>query len=222
VREKISCACVILAMAMILPAKIMSQGQIKNLVLSGHAGGVSVAQINGKNYVEIEALARIANGSLSFKGNQITLTLPTGGNATTGGVGPAAATGFSRAFLRSGIEELSTIGEWHGALESAIDNQIPVGQSWLAPYAARATTNLRLVQVATITDADRSAAQLVANDYQKMKQLSDKYVAQRASLSYIERDSLENDALNQSVIACGKSLEAMAAGGQFVDDGACD
>lgn len=97
-----------------------------------------------------------------------------------------------------------------------------MGQSWLAPYEARATTNLRLVQVATITDADRSAAQMVVNDYQKMKQLSDKYVAQRASLSYTERDSLENDALNHSIIACGKSLEAMSAGGQFVDDGACD
>jgi len=52
-----------------------------------------------------------------------------------------------------------------------------------------------------------------------MKQLSDKYAAKRA---YIAPDALRNDSLNQSIIACGKSLGAMAASGQFVDDGTCN
>jgi len=43
-----------------------------------------------------------------------------------------------------------------------------------------------------------------------MEQLSDKCLAKRAILSYIELGALKDDALDQSVIACGKSLQAMA------------
>jgi hypothetical protein len=43
------------------------------------------------NYVEVEALARVANGALSFNGNQITLTLPVSGNAAAATVRAAVA-----------------------------------------------------------------------------------------------------------------------------------
>jgi hypothetical protein len=203
----------------IIPAMVVSQGPITTLKLSGHPGSVPVMQVNARNYVDIEALARMANGSLSFNGTQVTLTLPPG--AETGEAGAAAKTGFSKEFLRAGIEAWSTIREWHSALTSAIENQFPVAQAWQAPFQAQASTSVRLAQVAATTDADRSAVPLIENVFQKMKQLSDKYVAQRASLSYIAPDSLKTDSLNQSIIACGRSLEAMAESGQFVDDGSC-
>ncbi|HMD38462.1 MAG TPA: hypothetical protein VKH15_04225 [Candidatus Acidoferrum sp.] len=221
--KKMTRIATILALSMIAPVILMSQGQLAYLVVSGHPGNVPVTQVNGKSYVEIEALARLANGTLSFNGNQVKLTLPPGGEntAVTAEANAAAKTGFSREFLRAGIESLSTIREWHIALASAIENQFPVGQAWLTPYQSLATTNLRLAQVSATTDSDRNAAQLIANVYQKMKQLSDKYVAQRADLSYIAPDSLKNDPLDQSITACGRSLGAMAAEGQFVDDGNC-
>jgi hypothetical protein len=60
------------------------------LVVSGQPGQTPVLQINGRSYVDITALARLINGSLSFKGNQVTLTLPgSSGDATPP---PAAAT----------------------------------------------------------------------------------------------------------------------------------
>jgi hypothetical protein len=52
--------------------------------------------------------------------------------------------------------------------------------------------------------------------------LTDKYAAARANMNYISRDALQNDDLNQRFMACGHSLGAMAASGQFVDDGSCD
>ena len=82
-------------------------------------------------------------------------------------------------------------------------------------------TNLRLALAAAKTDADQDAVPLILNEYQKMEQLSDKYLAKRAILSYIELGVLKDDELDQSVIACEKSLEAMAASGQFMDDKAC-
>ena len=227
-REKMRSVPVIVAVAMIVPVMAISQGKIQTLMVSGHAGGVPVTQWNGRNYVEVEALARVVNGSLSFNGNQITLTLPAADGSAAAAVEPTAATspeagtGFSREFLRAGIEAMSTIREWHGALASAIGNQYSLTQGGLAPYQAQAMTNLRLAQTAAQTDADQNAAQLIMNEYQKMKQLSEKYVAMRAKASYIAPDALKDDELNQSIIACGKSLGAMAASGQFMDDGACN
>lgn len=49
--------------------------QQRILVIDGHTGQAPVIEANGKSCVEIEALASLTNGSLSFSGNQITLTL---------------------------------------------------------------------------------------------------------------------------------------------------
>ncbi len=206
----------IVALAMIVPVLAMSQGKILRMAVSGYTGSAPVTQINGKNYVEVEALAQLVSGSLSFHGNQMTLTL-TGNEAA-----PAEdKVGLSKDFLRAGIEELSTIREWHSALTTAIENQFPVTREVLGPYETSATKNLRLAQVAATTDADRKAAQLITNEYQKMKQLNDSFLAKRTAATYINADALTNDTLDQSVIACGRSLGAMAASGQFTDDGTC-
>jgi hypothetical protein len=212
-------AIAILALAM--PFIAASQSEIKRLMLSGYKGSVPVKQIEGKDFVEIEALARLANGSVSFNGEQVTLTLATPSGETVGSEGAESKERFSREFLRAWIEEMSTIREWHSALATAVKSQSPIWQSWLGSYESRASTNLQLVQVSAVTDADRKAAPLVANEYQTMKQLSDKYVVQRASVSYIAPDSLASDPLDQSVSACGQALESMAASGQFLDTGSC-
>jgi len=119
------------------------------------------------------------------------------------------------------IEERDAIREWHSALASAIGTKYALTQEGLGPYQARAKTHLRLVRAAAKTDADQNAAPVIMNECQKMEELSEKYLAKRAILSYIELDALKNDALDRSVIACGKSLDAMAASGRFVDDEAC-
>jgi hypothetical protein len=206
----------IVGLAMIVPILAMSQAKIEKLAVSGHTGSVPVTQINGKNYVEVVALAQLVSGSLSFHGNQMTLSL-------TGNEAAAAEekVGLSRDFLRAGIEEMSTIREWHSALATAIENQFPVTPEVLGPYETSATKNLRLAQVAATTDADRKAAQLITNEFQKMKQLSDSFLAQRAAATYINADALSSNTLNQSLIACGSSLGAMAASGQFTDDATC-
>jgi hypothetical protein len=223
-RPSISRICAITAVAIIVPVVVLSQTQVKSLVLAGHEGSVPVRQIRRKNYVEVAALAQMANGSIIFNGDQMTLTLPSVPEnvARAASPNPAVRAGFSREFLNAAIQEMSAIREWRNTLANAIANQIPLGQAGLGQYQAQASTNLRLTQVAVATDSDRSAAQLFANDYGKMKQLNDKYVAQAASLSYIPTDSLGNDQLDQSIIACGQSLESMTATGQFVDNGACN
>lgn len=206
------------ALVILVSVFALSQGQIKSLVVSGYAGAVPVTQMNGGNYVSVEALARALNGSLSFKGNQVVLALAGSGEATAN---PAPPQGFSRQFLNAGIEQMSMLREWHSALQTAIENQYPVTAASLQPYSARARTNLRLAQTAATTDDDQKAVQFLSTEYDRMKQLSDKYVAMRVNMTAIPPDALDNDSLNQSLVACGRALGAMAANGQFVDDSNC-
>jgi hypothetical protein len=216
------------AMFVVVVGLVQAAQQGTVLVLNGYTETVPVMQVNGKNYVNVEALARATNGSMSFNGNQIVLTLPAagsgGGTAASQQAAPAANqnTGFSKEFLTAAIEEMSTLREWHSALASAIANGFPVTGELVAPYQAQAATNLGLMQVAVSTQSDQGAAQLISNAYQKMKQLSDKYVTKRANLEFVGPNALKNDPLDQNLIACGKSLRSMAGSGQFVDDGTCD
>ena len=74
----ISLIAVMLTALLMLPVKVSSQSPQKanTFRISGHAGEAQILQLNGKSYVEIETLARLTQGTLSFKANQTTLTLP--------------------------------------------------------------------------------------------------------------------------------------------------
>jgi len=202
----------------VLPILASSQIKLDRLQVSGYSGSVPVTRIEGKNYVEIQALAQLLGGSLTFAGSRVTFTLP-------GGALPEAEAqakeGLSRDFLRAANEEISTIREWHSVLATAVENQFAVTPEVLGPYEAQAAKNLRLAQVAAITEDDESASQMVVDHFQQMKQLSDKYLAQRAAANYINADALNNDSLNQNVVACGRALGAMIAARQFTPDASC-
>jgi hypothetical protein len=116
---------------------------------------------------------------------------------------------------------MSTIREWHSVLASAIENQYPITEDGLRPYQAQARTSLGLIQAAAMTDSDKNAAQLIATVYYKMEMLSAQYAKKRADMTYIAPDSLQKDPLNESAVACGRALAAMAANRQFVDAPEC-
>jgi hypothetical protein len=231
-KAKQSIAWLLVALFFVVPGIAVSQdaNQSRTLIINGQSTQVPVIQVNGRSYVDLGALASVVNGSLSFAGSQIAFSVPIG-PATTA---PAATTakpnsapaqvsnpGFSKGFLNAAIEQGATLREWHAALASAIQNGYPVTAAALAPYRAQATTNLRLASAAVSTDSDRGAYQLLTNLFQNMVKLTDKYVAARANMTYISPDALQNDSLNQRLVTCGHSLGAMAASGEFLDDGSC-
>lgn len=203
------------------------------LIINGQSTEVPVIFVSGHPYVDLEGLAQFLNGSLSSSGAVVALSLPDvsakASSATATSAAPAPAPiqatpsnpGFSREFLNAGIEQMSTLREWHTALQTAIQSGIPLSEGLLQPYRAQAATNLRLASVAAKTTADRDAYQLLNNVYLNMGKLSDKYVNMRASMTYIEPNALQNDELNQRIMSCGHFLGAMAASGQFSDDGSC-
>jgi hypothetical protein len=132
--------------------------------------------LNGKLYVEIETLARIASGSLGFKGNQIILTLPASAATTLPVLSPANEPenrGFSKEFLRAGIEEMAAIREWRSVLTNAVEHGYPITDDWLAVYRVQAAKSLTLASVAVSSDSDREALGLLTNEFDNMDELSD-------------------------------------------------
>ncbi len=218
-----------LGLAFALPILALSQAAPQNLTLNlnGQQSQVAVTQMNGRSYVEVTALARAVNGTLSFQGNRMLLTVPGPGTTTpstapaTDSSAPPANPGFSKDFMRAGIEAMSAIREWRSVLSNGVANGYPIANLGLPSYRAEAAQAVRLAGVAATTDSDRSAAQLVNNEFENMRKLSDKIIAKAQSLSYIDPDAIKNDPLDQQIIACARSLSAMATSGQFVDDGSC-
>jgi hypothetical protein len=215
-----------LGLLMIVPALALCRAAQapQTLIVNGQRTQISVVQMNGHSYVDLEALARAANGSLSFNGNQISLTLPGAGDSPAPAPAPASSAAnseFSKGFLRAGIEQMTIIREWRTALANAVQNGFPITDDWLSSYRNQATTALRLSFVAINTDSDRNAYRLLNTEFENMKLLSNNYVTLRQSMQFIAPDSLANDPLNRKILDCGHSLAAMAANGQFVEDGSC-
>src|SRR5208283_2516716 len=95
-REKLVKAVLMLVALLVLPGLAWSQDAQQNLTLivTGQPGQAPIVQMNGKSYVDIDALARLTNSSLSFKGNKVILTPPGSAPSTLpAGPEPSAPTG---------------------------------------------------------------------------------------------------------------------------------
>ena len=212
----------ILLALLIVPGLALSQAarQSRTLILNGQSGKVEIMEIDGRSYVDLESLARLANGTLGFSGNQITLTLP-GTASPAVPPSPPANSGFSKEFLRNSIEAMAVIREWRSALANSIDYSFPIQEDWVERYQSQASTSLGLASVAASTDSDRSAAQLLSNEFDNMKALSAKLLAARTTAHAVSPENFKDDPLNQNVLTCARALASMAVGGEFVDEGAC-
>jgi hypothetical protein len=194
--------------------------QNRTLIVTGHSGEATVAEMGGHSYVEIEALARLVSGSLKFNGNQIILTLP-GSAASASATTQASSAGFTKDFLKAGIEEMAVIREWRVTLRNAVQRGYPITEDWVGAFQARAEQSLRLVSLAATTESDKSAFQLLTNEFNNMKSLSGRFLEANKSRTYVAPESLDNDPLDQRILNCARGLAAMAASGQFTDDGSC-
>lgn len=216
----------ILAGAVVLSGVGLAQAQQQassTFTVMGHSGQAPVIQKDGRSYVDVEGLARITGGSLGFQGSQIVLTLP---GVRPGAPAPAPAppekTGFSRDFLRAGIEGMSEIREWRAAIENAVRTNNPVNDSWVSPLRRASESSIAVAASAASTDSDRKAVPLLQNQLNNMRQLSDRLLDMRRSLTFVPTDLLDNDPLDQRILACARGLAAIAVpGGQFEDVAAC-
>ncbi|HTP69923.1 MAG TPA: hypothetical protein VMJ35_13530 [Dongiaceae bacterium] len=224
-RQSLKWKCLRVAVLILLPGLVVLAQQTSSLAIDGQRGQAKVIQVQGKNYVEVDGLARVTGGSIRFAGNQIVLSLPGSSTAPTSAPTQTAATttptGFSKEFVRSGVEAMAQVREWHAALRNAIERGYPLSAEWLDAFRRNAQQSLRLAEVAATTDMDHKAFPYLQNEFNNMGALSDKYMQMTKSMNYIAPDSLANDPLDQRLLTCGRSMASMVTSQQFVDEAAC-
>jgi hypothetical protein len=200
-----------------------------SLIVSGHDGQAPVIQRNGRSYVDVEALARVTGATLGFQGSRIVLTLPVPPTpapvvvqAPAPQQPPPEAKGYSREFLRAGVEQMTMVREWRSALENAIRTNNPVEESWVSYYRRASQDKMAMATASATTDADRQALPLLQGAMGMVGQLSDRFLALRSTYTYVSPDSLDNDPLDKKILTCAQGMAAQAMpGGQFEDVSAC-
>ncbi len=190
------------------------------LTIAGHAGEAQLVQINGKSYVEVEALARLTKGTLSFKVNRTTLTIPPS-VAELRTSAPQVKAGLSTAFVQAGIEEMSLVREWRTAIVNAVQKNTPVPEDWISAQRRLADKNLALASAAISTDDDRNAYPLLAAEFSNMRKLSDLYLAMRTQVNFISTDTFHSSPLEDQILSCAQGFASMTEKHEFQDQPAC-
>jgi len=213
---------------MVIVAGAQTQRQREALFIQGYPGQANIVRSQGRVFVDVQDLARIANGSLSFEKDRIVLTLPLR-DASDSAAGDPGNAGFSRAFMRAAIEAMASMREWGGMLLVTVQNGYPVGNSMagntINAYQARAADSLALASAAASTDSDTRGLELLRNEFSNLQAWSDGFVNARNSLSAADlttsESRLKGDRDAQKIIGCGQFLAKMFAGGTFQDDVTC-
>jgi hypothetical protein len=202
--------------------------QSRTLIVNGQAGQAELVKIDGHFYVDLDVLARITNGSVRFKASRIFLDLPlssVSAPATIVPQNPADDSGLSRDFMRAGIETIAGMREWASTMAYAIQNGYQVTESWASNYREQAAHNLSLASAAATTEGDRSALQLLTNEFDAVRDWSNKLVEAKRSMDTgkyaVSPNALRDEPLSQKIIACGRFLAPMLGSGTLQDDASC-
>jgi len=205
-----------MALPFILSAQSPPQTQI--LLVNGQAGKTTVVRVNGRTYIDVEALAQVGNGSFAIKENQITLIIPPPPSAAPG---QPANPGFSKDFLSAAVESIAAVREWRTAIATAIQNSISVTDDWVSVFRGRASDSLRQASVAAVSGTDRAALQLLTGENNNMEKWSQQIIAARAKLQYMSPTEVNSDPLFQQILTCSHSIATMVGSGQYQDEPSC-
>ena len=216
------------ALLMVVMAAAQTQRESEVLSIQGYEGQANVIRNHERMFVDVQDLAQITNGSLTFQKDRIVLTLPPSNNFEAGG-DDGRESGFSRPFMKAAIESMASIREWGGTLLAIVQNGYPVLKTTagytIATYQGRATDTLALASTAASTDSDHRGLELLNNEFNNVQAWSDAFVKARSSMNAVNlttsEDALKQDPDAQKLVRCGQFLAQMFASGTFQDDVAC-
>jgi hypothetical protein len=201
-----------------------AQLQTRTLVINGHSGQVTIYHVQGKSFIDLETLVRTANGTVSFKGDEIILTLPAAG-ATSAQASPPQSEGMTKGFMSAAVQNLASIKDWQTTMAYAIQRGVPGDGSRLVILHDRAAEGLRLAKVQAHTASDENALQLLTNHFNQVDSWKRRLVDARKSMSTANysasADALQNDPEYQKIVSCYQFLATMLPSGEYQDNPAC-
>ena len=198
------------------------RGPDKKLVINGKSTDVTLLQVDGHSYIDIETVAQITNGSVKFEPNQVALTIP---NANIDENSPQDTTRLSKDFASSAISTVAEMKEWKGTLGTLVKFGLAVDDSWAQIYRERAQLSLDQTSVAASTNADRNALQLLDTQFANLAKWESVVIAERNDLNgarTVAPDSLQSDPVLTKFSNCARFLGGMLGSGFFADNPSCD
>jgi hypothetical protein len=172
--------------------------------------------------VDIETVAQITNGSVTFEPNQIVLTIP---NANPDGISAQPAEGLSKDFASAGIAALAEMKEWKGALGAMATFGLAFDETWAHTYHNRVEASLAQASVAASTNSDHNALQLLSTQFANLAKWEGEVLAERRALNgarTVDPNAVQNDPVLAKFSNCGKFLSAMLGSGVFADNSSCN
>jgi len=204
-------------------AVLFAQGPSdKKLLVNGKNTGVTVLQADGRFYVDVETLARITRGTVTVEPTQVVLTIP---RANSDASSPQTTDVLSKEFVDAAIVALAEMKEWKGALTTMITYGLAVDGLWAQTYREQTETSLTQATVAASTNADRSALQLLSNEFAHLAKWESDVLADRKALNgaeTVDPNALQDDPALTRISNCGRFLNKMLVGRTFADNPSCD
>jgi hypothetical protein len=194
----------------------------KRLVINGKSTNVTVLQLNGHSYLDIETVAQIINGSVKFETNQVALTIP---NANFDTSSPQDNARLSKDFASSAISTLAEMKEWKGTLGTLVKFGLAVDDSWAQVYHERVQLSLDQTSVAASTNADHSALQLLNTQFANLAKWEGVVIKERQDLNgarTVAPESLQNDPILTKFSSCARFLGGMLGSGFFANNPSCN
>ena len=193
----------------------------KTLIVNGNTVDAGVVQVEGRSYVDIEGLAKGIGGSVTFEGNQVSLTIPT---SSPSPVQQTEEEGMSKEFQKIAVFTLAEMREWKGAIGSVVSSGLPVAGTWSQDYHDRIEADLMQATLAASAGPDRQALQLLQHEFELLTDWANMVLGERQALNAartIDPNSLQNDQALAKISKCGQFLSSMIVSGVFSDDSSC-
>jgi hypothetical protein len=210
---------VTIAIFLFVPILLAQRTSAKTLVVNDSSSPNAVIQVHGRSYADLQSLAQMLNGSLSFQNDRVILRVPDSSSA------PVAATNhLSHEFQRAAINALSAAREYRGVVVGVLQAGAPITGTWLQNDEGQAVAAVTQAQIAASTDGDLNAFALLQKGFAQLQTWANAAIADRKAMNAtrsLSENALQNDPTLAKLALCGRSFAQMIASGTFADEEAC-
>jgi hypothetical protein len=214
-----------LAFVLLLSGMLFAQSTNKSLVVNGKITGAGVRQINGRLYVDLEALAQATNAVFTVEPRRVVLTIPPADAAPVASDDSAQnSQKLSRDFSSAAISALAAMREWRVAVRAMILYGLAVSETWVQAYHQQSMDAFQQAAVVASTDADKNALQVLRNEADMMTSWANQVEADRQQLNgekVVDPNALKDDPALAKIQKCSQFLNSMVLSGSFNDDPTC-
>ena len=214
-----------LALVLALDGILFAQGTNKSLVVNGKTAGAGVRQINGRLYVDLEALAQATNAVFTVEPRRVVLTIPpSDAGAVAADDSAQNSQRLSRDFSSAAISALAAMREWRVAVRAMILYGLAVSETWVQAYHQQSMDALQQASVVASTEADKNAHQLLRNEAEMMTAWANQVESDRQQLNgekVVDPNALKDDTTLAKIQKCSQFLNSMVLSASFNDDPNC-